>query len=83
MFHNVSKADRYIRLGIAAIVFLLYYLEVITGNTGETLMIIAVVLLITSVRRCCPIYALIGRGTCSPEAPKKGKQVIKVKKLDI
>lgn len=83
MFHNVGITDRYIRMGIAALLFLLYFLEFLTGQIGETAMIVAVVLLITSVRRCCPVYALIGRGTCGAEPARRQDQVIKVKKLDI
>ena len=83
MFHNVGKTDRFIRIAIAAVLFLLYFLEVFTGSAGETLLIVAVVLLITSMRRCCPLYALLGRGTCSPDTGDEQKPVIKVKKLDL
>ncbi len=82
MFHNVSITDRYIRTGIAAVLFLLYFLEVIGGEAGETVLIIAVVLLVTSVRRCCPVYALLGRGTCGTTSARQ-KPVIKVKKLEL
>ncbi len=83
MFHNVGITDRYIRMGIAAVLFLLYFLDVLTGQIGETAMIVAVVLLVTSLRRCCPVYALIGRGTCGTTPNRKQEQVIKVKKLDL
>lgn len=83
MFHNVGITDRYIRIGIAAVLFLLYFLEVLESQIGETALIVAVVLLITSVRRCCPVYALIGRGTCGTEPTRKQQQVIKIKKLDL
>lgn len=84
MLHNVGKIDRYIRLATAITIFVLYYLEVISGDLGEGLLIAAVVLFATSLRRCCPIYGLLGLGTCSASAAsKQDRAIIKTKKLKL
>lgn len=83
MFHNVGKIDRYIRLAVALTIFVLYFLEVISGDLGEGLLIAAVVLFVTSLRRCCPIYALIGLGTCSTAPTSTETPKIKTKKLKL
>lgn len=83
MLHNVGKIDRYIRMAAAITIFLLYFLEVITGDLGEGLLIAAVVLFVTSLRRCCPVYGLLGLGTCSTEPNGKEAPKIKTKKLKL
>ncbi|MGM0565851.1 MAG: YgaP family membrane protein [Bacteroidota bacterium] len=83
MLHNVGKIDRYIRLATALTIFILYYLEVISGDLGEGLLIAAVVLFVTSLRRCCPVYGLLGFGTCSAEPNGKEAPKIKTKKLKL
>lgn len=81
MFHNVGKIDRFIRMTVAIAIFVLYFLEVISGDWGEGLLVAGVVLFATSLRRCCPIYALLGLGTCSTSPASKAKPIIKTKKL--
>ena len=83
MLHNVGKIDRYIRMTAAITIFVLYFLEVISGDLGEGLLIAAVVLFATSLRRCCPIYGLLGLGTCASESPGKETSKIKTKKLKL
>ena len=83
MFHNVGKIDRYIRIFAALTIFVLYFLEVISGDWGEGLLVAAVVLFATSLRRCCPIYALLGLGTCSTSPASSQTPRIKTKKLKL
>lgn len=83
MFHNVGKIDRFIRMAVSLTIFVLYFLEVISGDLGEGLLVAAVVLFATSLRRCCPIYALIGLGTCSTSPVSKETPKIKTKKLKL
>ena len=83
MLHNVGKIDRYIRMVVSLTIFVLYFLEVISGDLGEGLLIAAVVLFATSLRRCCPIYGLLGLGTCSSEPTGNESPKIKTKKLNL
>lgn len=64
MKRNLGTADKIIRVIIAAIVAILYFTNVITGTTGIVLLVVAAVLLITSLVSFCPLYALLGLKTC-------------------
>lgn len=77
--HNVGKIDRWIRLGIAAILMILYYTKIVEY---QAVIIIALILAATSLRRCCPLYALLGLGTCGIETDKTDR-VIDTKPLDL
>lgn len=82
MLHNIGKIDRIIRLSIALILVILYYFKIADGAWDTYFIFGAVLLLITSMRRCCPIYALLGFGTCGIEADGK-EPVIKTKKAKL
>jgi hypothetical protein len=77
--HNVGKIDRWIRLGIAAILMILYYTKIVEY---QAVIIIALILAATALRRCCPLYALLGLGTCGIETDKTDR-VIDTKPLDL
>ncbi|MDZ7604436.1 MAG: DUF2892 domain-containing protein [Cyclobacteriaceae bacterium] len=82
MFHNVGKIDRIIRLSIALILVVLYYIKIANGAYDTYFIVGAVVLAVTSIRQCCPIYALLGFGTCGIDNAEK-KPVIETKKIKL
>jgi len=82
MLHNVGKIDRVIRLSLALVLVLLYYLKVWDGAYSNYFVFGAALLFITSMRQCCPIYALLGFGTCGIQTDDK-EQVIKPKKIKL
>jgi hypothetical protein len=82
MLHNVGKIDRIIRLSLALIFVVLYYLKIANGSWDSYFIFGALLLLITSMRRCCPIYALLGFGTCGIASEEK-EPAIKTKKLKL
>lgn len=59
--HNVGKIDRAIRLVAAATLVILYFTNVLESSF---FLFLSFILVMTSLRRCCPIYALLGLGTC-------------------
>jgi hypothetical protein len=61
---NMGNADRIIRFLIAAIIVTLYYTSVISGTLGLVLIILAGVLVLTSLVGFCPLYILFGFNTC-------------------
>lgn len=65
---NMGKADRVIRLLIAAIMIVLFATEVITGTVGIVLMVLAGVFFLTSLMGFCPLYALFGFKTCATKS---------------
>jgi len=82
MLHNVGKIDRIIRLSLALVFVALYYLKIANGSWDSYFMFGAALLFITSMRRCCPLYALLGFGTCGVDTGAKEPQ-IKTKKVKL
>lgn len=82
MIHNVGKVDKIIRLSLALVFVALYYLKIANGSWDSYFIFGAALLLITSMRRCCPLYALLGFGTCGVDTD--GSQVkVKTKKVKL
>jgi len=65
MKKNMGIADRIIRLTVAAIIVVLYFLEVISGTLGIILLIVAGIFVLTSIIRVCPLYLPFGIKTCT------------------
>ena len=64
---NIGSIDRIIRVVIAAILVVLYFTEVISGTIGIVLLVLAAVLLITSLTKVCLLYLPFGISTCKKE----------------
>jgi len=64
MKKNMGRADRIIRIIIAAIVTTLYFTNVISGTLGIVLIILAGIFVLTSLVSFCPLYAPFGLSTC-------------------
>ena len=58
MKRNMSNLDRLIRVVVAAVLAYLYFGGIVTGALGIILVVLAVVLLLTSIISFCPLYAL-------------------------
>ena len=82
MLHNVGKIDRIIRLSLALVFVALYYLKIANGSWDSYFIFGAALLFITSMRQCCPLYALLGLGTCGIQAEGK-EPVITTKKIKL
>ena len=63
MKSNVSNADRIIRLLLAVVVAVLYFMNIITGIVAIVLGAVAVIFLVTSLVSFCPLYKVIGFST--------------------
>lgn len=59
----MGKADKGIRVLIAAAVAVLYYLDIIQGTLAYVLMAVAIIFLVTSLVNFCPLYKLLGINT--------------------
>lgn len=70
MKKNMGLLDRSIRSLIAVIIAILYFTDVITGTLGIILLVVACVLLLTSLLSFCPAYWPFGVSTC------KNKEVV-------
>lgn len=64
MKKNMGSADKLIRVLIAAVVGILYYMDKIEGTLAYVLIAVAIILLVTSLINFCPLYRIIGINTC-------------------
>lgn len=65
MTKNMGNTDKLIRLSIAVLIAVLYYLGIISGTFAIVLGIFAVIFALTSLISYCPLYTLVGINTCS------------------
>lgn len=63
MKKNVGTVDKIIRIAIALIIAILYLTNIISGALAVILLIIAVVMLLTSLISFCPLYLPLGINT--------------------
>ncbi len=82
MFHNVGKIDRIIRIILAVLFATLYFTNIVEGKWADGAIILAIVLAMTSLRQCCPLYAILGFGTCGVKSDKS-EITIKTEKLKL
>jgi len=65
MKKNMGSADRIIRLIIAAIIVVLFFTKVLSGTLGIVLLVLAGILVLTSLINFCPLYLPFGISTCA------------------
>ena len=61
----MGNADKLIRLALAVILGILYYMGIISGTLGIILLGLAIVFVFTSFISFCPLYSPLGINTCS------------------
>jgi hypothetical protein len=64
---NMGSVDRIIRLIIAIVVGVLFYMKIIEGTLGIILLVAAAVFLLTSLVSFCPLYPIFGLNTKEKE----------------
>ena len=65
MKKNMGTFDRAFRIILAIVVAVLIYMGTISGTLAIVLGIVAGVFLLTSLLCFCPLYQLVGLGTCA------------------
>ncbi|WP_372769996.1 DUF2892 domain-containing protein [Lutibacter sp.] len=68
MKKNMGSADKLIRVLIAVVIAVLYYLGQIEGMLAIVLMAFAVIFLLTSLVSFCPLYTILGIKSNKKEA---------------
>lgn len=66
---NMGRSDKLIRTGLAAVIAILYFSNVITGTWATVLLGVAAVFALTSLVGFCPLYTLLGVNTCGRKQP--------------
>lgn len=64
MKQNVGNTDKGARVIFAAVIAILYYMDIIEGTLAYVLMAVAIILLVTSLLNFCPLYKIFGINTC-------------------
>lgn len=64
---NMGTTDKLIRIALAIVVAVLYFMNIITGTVALVLLVIGGVFILTSVVGFCPLYAPFGLSTCKVE----------------
>jgi hypothetical protein len=67
MKKNIGTIDKVVRILIAVAVAVLYFTHIISGTLGIVLLILAGVLVLTSLVGICPIYLPFGLSTQKKE----------------
>ncbi len=65
MKKNMGSSDKSIRMIVAVIIAILFFLDIITGTLGIIMMVLAAVFLLTSFISFCPLYLPFGINTKS------------------
>ena len=68
MKKNVGNTDKIVRIIIAIIVTALYFTGIIPGTLGIVLMIVAGILVATSLISFCPLYFIFKIKSCKTKA---------------
>ena len=66
---NMGRNDKLIRTGLAAVIAILYFSNVITGTWAAVWLVVAAVFVLTSLVGFCPLYTLLGVNTCGRKQP--------------
>ncbi len=64
MKSNIGTTDKIIRMTIALIIAILAYTELINGILATILLVVAAVLVLTSLISFCGLYKIFGCSTC-------------------
>ena len=67
MNKNVGTIDKVIRVLVAVVVLILFFTHIISGTLAVILLILAGVLVVTSLLGLCPLYLLFGLSTSKKE----------------
>jgi hypothetical protein len=67
MKKNVGTIDKVIRILIAVVVVVLYFTHVISGVLAIILLVLAAILVVTSLFSLCPIWLALGLSTRKKE----------------
>ena len=65
MIKNMGSTDKMIRLGVSAVLLILFALGEISGTLAIVLGIVAVIFALTSLINFCPLYKVLGINTNS------------------
>lgn len=60
---NMGNLDRIVRLVVASTLIGLYASDTIKGSSGVIILLLAIVMIVTSLLSICPLYSALGIST--------------------
>lgn len=60
MKKNIGNTDKVLRMLIAVVIMVLYYMGYITDTLAMVLLVVGIVLLLTALISRCPLYSIFG-----------------------
>jgi len=60
---NVGSLDKFVRIGAAILVAVLYFMNIISGTLALILLAVGAIFLVTGLVNFCPIYWVTGIST--------------------
>lgn len=61
---NMGGSDRIIRIVVAVVIGVLFYMNSIEGTLAYILLAVGGIFALTSIVSFCPLYTLVGLNTC-------------------
>ena len=84
MKKNIGAIDKVVRVVIAVVIALLYYMDLIVNNTlSAILLFCAAILLMTSLLNFCPLYFVFGINSCKSDSKKSNEWIVQAHPLNI
>jgi hypothetical protein len=60
---NMGTIDKILRITLAVVAVVLYFTNVVTGTLGIIVLVVAAMLVLTSLISFCPLYPVLGINT--------------------
>lgn len=70
MIKNMGMTDKMVRIGLALVIALLYWQNIISGTLSLVSIGVAVIFLLISTVSFCPIYKILGINSCPADTKK-------------
>lgn len=80
MKKNMGMVDKVVRVVVAAVIVVLYFMEIVSGTLGVVLLVLAAVFVVTSLVGFCPLYTLFGMSTNKSEEKMTEEKPMEEKK---
>ncbi len=64
MKKNIGPSDKIFRLLVTVVLLILYFTNIITGTLATVFLVVAIIMLLTSLTGICCLYILLGINTC-------------------
>ena len=80
MKKNMGMVDKVVRVVVAAVIVVLYFMEIVSGTLGVVLLVLAAVFVVTSLVGFCPLYTLFVMSTNKSEEKMTEEKPMEEKK---